>query len=195
VPYFTLVRLRLEYAAVVWNSITSTDVNKLERIQQKLRPSLSIGGTYRLHLQGRRNRFSKLASKQVACHLLAEPISSTLKIEAICSSETSVQTQRTTRRHIPEDDTLKNFDCPARVYCPPATGPCAVPFTRWQLLDCEVVGERQLLSNWPVQLLAEVFTQGQYLTSSYWPANWHRVNGPLQLSPGSSLSHCFSGSL
>jgi hypothetical protein len=44
------------------------------------------------------------------CHLLAcwftEPISSTLKMEAICSSETSVETQRTTLRHIPEDDTL-----------------------------------------------------------------------------------------
>jgi hypothetical protein len=46
------------------------------------------------------------------CHLLAcwfaEPISSTLKMEAICSSERSVQTQRTTRRHFPEDDTLQD---------------------------------------------------------------------------------------
>jgi hypothetical protein len=33
-------------------------------------------------------------------------ISSTLKMEAICSSETSVATQQTTRRHIPEDNTL-----------------------------------------------------------------------------------------
>jgi hypothetical protein len=41
----------------------------------------------------------------------AEPISSTLKIKAICSSETSVKTQRTTRRHIPEDDTLHNHRC------------------------------------------------------------------------------------
>jgi hypothetical protein len=32
-------------------------------------------------------------------------VSSTLKMEAICSSETSVDTQRTTRRHIAEDDT------------------------------------------------------------------------------------------
>jgi hypothetical protein len=32
--------------------------------------------------------------------------SSTLKMEAICSSETSDTTLRTTRRHIPEDDTL-----------------------------------------------------------------------------------------
>jgi hypothetical protein len=29
-------------------------------------------------------------------------------MEAICSSETSVATQQTTRRHIPEDDTLHN---------------------------------------------------------------------------------------
>jgi hypothetical protein len=36
----------------------------------------------------------------------AEPISSTLKMEVMCSSETSVETQPTTRRHIPEDDTL-----------------------------------------------------------------------------------------
>jgi hypothetical protein len=50
-----------------------------------------------------------------ACHLLAcwfaETISSTLKMEAICSSETSVETQRTMRPHIPEDDTLHNHRC------------------------------------------------------------------------------------
>jgi serine/threonine protein kinase len=32
-------------------------------------------------------------------------------MEAICSSETSVTTQETTRRHIPEDDTLHNHLC------------------------------------------------------------------------------------
>jgi hypothetical protein len=37
---------------------------------------------------------------------VAEPSSSTLKMDAICSSKTSVETQWTTRRHIPEDDTL-----------------------------------------------------------------------------------------
>jgi hypothetical protein len=36
----------------------------------------------------------------------AELVYSTLELEATCSSETSVETQRTTRRHVPEDDTL-----------------------------------------------------------------------------------------
>jgi hypothetical protein len=66
-----------------------------------------FGGTYCLHLQGRKNK----PSKKPACHLLshwflAQLIFSTLKMEAICSSETSVDTQWTTRRYIPEDGTL-----------------------------------------------------------------------------------------
>jgi hypothetical protein len=32
-------------------------------------------------------------------------------MEAICSSETSVETQQTTRRYIPEDGTLHNHRC------------------------------------------------------------------------------------
>jgi hypothetical protein len=60
-----------------------------------------FGGTCRLNLQGRRNKFSKKpASKQVPPAL-----------EAICSSETSVETQRTTWRYIPEDGTLHNHRC------------------------------------------------------------------------------------
>jgi hypothetical protein len=43
----------------------------------------------------------------LTCWFPAELISSTLKMEAICSSETSVDTQRTTRRNMPEDDTLQ----------------------------------------------------------------------------------------
>jgi hypothetical protein len=41
---------------------------------------------------------------------------STLKTEAICSSETSVDPQRTTRRHIPEDDTLYSSNIVICVY-------------------------------------------------------------------------------
>jgi hypothetical protein len=44
---------------------------------------------YRLHLQ-----------ELFACWFLAEIISLTLKMEAICSSETSVDTRQTTRRYI-----------------------------------------------------------------------------------------------
>jgi hypothetical protein len=42
----------------------------------------------------------------LACWFLAELIFSTLKMKAIFSSETSVDTQLTTRRYIPEVDTL-----------------------------------------------------------------------------------------
>jgi hypothetical protein len=41
--------------------------------------------------------------------VLGELISSTLKMEAICSSETSVETQRAKRRHFPEDVSAYRF--------------------------------------------------------------------------------------
>jgi hypothetical protein len=46
--------------------------------------------------------------------VLAQIISSTLKMEAICFSETPVATQQTTRRHIPEDDTLHEVVLPKK---------------------------------------------------------------------------------
>jgi hypothetical protein len=44
--------------------------------------------------------------------------SSTLKMEVIRSSETSGATQRTTRRHIPEDDTLNCTGCSKKASWP-----------------------------------------------------------------------------
>jgi hypothetical protein len=44
---------------------------------------------------------------------------STLKMEEICSSETSVDFQRTTRRYIPEDGTLHNHLCENLSSCIP----------------------------------------------------------------------------
>jgi hypothetical protein len=52
-----------------------------------------------------------LSFKQAYLLVLAEIISSALKMEAICSSEMWVATQQTTRGHIPEDDTLHNHHC------------------------------------------------------------------------------------
>jgi hypothetical protein len=50
--------------------------------------------------------------------VLAEIVSSTLKMEATCSSETSVASQQTTWCHIPEDDTLHNHRCEnLKSYC------------------------------------------------------------------------------
>jgi hypothetical protein len=71
--------------------------------------SRSFGRTYRLHVQGRRiSRATNVKAGDKQSRLLAtcSAYSSTLKMEAICSSETSADFQRTTRRYIPEDSTL-----------------------------------------------------------------------------------------
>jgi hypothetical protein len=64
-----------------------------------------FGGTYRLHLQGRKISWPKTSKQAGGEHILL----------AICSLvgsfETSVETQRTTRRHTPKDDTLHNHRC------------------------------------------------------------------------------------
>jgi hypothetical protein len=65
-----------------------------------LKVNRCFGGPYRLYLQG---RSLPPAFILVSC----STYTSTLKIEAICSNETSVEFQRTTRRYIPEDSTLQ----------------------------------------------------------------------------------------
>jgi hypothetical protein len=50
-------------------------------------------------------------------------------MEAICSSETSVETQRTARRYIPEDDTLQVllcFESQSVLVCSPVDEGCAL---------------------------------------------------------------------
>jgi hypothetical protein len=65
-----------------------------------------FGETYRLHFQGRRISWAR---NQRESPLLWSTYSSTLKMEAICSSETSADIQRTTRRYIPQDGILISF--------------------------------------------------------------------------------------
>jgi hypothetical protein len=57
-----------------------------------------FGGTYRLHLQGRKIRQRGTS------------VNAWQQMEAICSFETSVNT-RSTRRHIPEDGILHSHRC------------------------------------------------------------------------------------
>jgi hypothetical protein len=72
-----------------------------------LKVNRRFGGIYRLNSKSAPSKKLAWNSYQAcriwpACLLVfAELISSTLKMEAICSSEMSVETRRTTRRHIP----------------------------------------------------------------------------------------------
>jgi hypothetical protein len=73
-----------------------------------LKVNRRFGGTCRLHRQGRkisrtRKRENRWQAEQASF--------SALKMEAICSSETSADFQRTTRRYIPKDGTLHNHRC------------------------------------------------------------------------------------
>jgi hypothetical protein len=65
-----------------------------------------FGGTYRLHLQGKKILKRRTSSLQTPTHSgsLLEYFS-TLKMEAICSSETSVDFENIARRYNPGDIT------------------------------------------------------------------------------------------
>jgi hypothetical protein len=73
-----------------------------------LKVNQRFGGTYRLHIQGKR---SKLCLPPAFMLVSCSVYSPTLKMEATCSSETSVDFQRTTWCYIPEDSTLCNHCC------------------------------------------------------------------------------------
>jgi hypothetical protein len=90
-----------EYIASIFrveNISRATNQRESRWHAEPLRVNRLFGGTYRLHLH-----------LQVASLLsgwfLAQLIFSILKMEAIWSSETSVDTQRTTWRYIPENGT------------------------------------------------------------------------------------------
>jgi hypothetical protein len=70
-----------------------------------------FGGTYRLHLQGWRNNFSK--NQLSTCLRAGSCWNYVFDHEDGGDSffETSVAAQQTTRRHIPEDDTPHNHRC------------------------------------------------------------------------------------
>jgi hypothetical protein len=67
-----------------------------------LKVNRRFGGTCRIHLQGR--RINQARNQHESCSLA---YSSTLKMEATCFSETSVDFQQTTRHYIPEDRTFQ----------------------------------------------------------------------------------------
>jgi hypothetical protein len=65
-------------------------------------------GTYRIYLQSRKVSQSKKPTLIFACFTLVSSLacSSTMKVGAICPSETWVDLHQATRRYIPEDRTL-----------------------------------------------------------------------------------------
>jgi hypothetical protein len=69
---------------------------------------------------GSTKRSSKKPALSSGCYLLHAVLliySSVLKMEATCSSETSVEFQRTTRRYIPEDTNSLPYACIRQVLC------------------------------------------------------------------------------
>jgi hypothetical protein len=94
VPPRTSCYLRVMYLYIFW------DIPPCSHLKVNRR----FGGTCWLHLPGR--RISQARNQREAGSM-----NSSLKMEAIYSSATSVQIQRTTRRYIPEDRTLHNHRC------------------------------------------------------------------------------------
>jgi hypothetical protein len=74
-------------------------------------PSRRFGGACRHHLQGRRISQARHQRESRWQAQLCLPHSLTLKVKVTCSSETSVDFQRTTRRCILEDRSIHNHRC------------------------------------------------------------------------------------
>jgi hypothetical protein len=85
-----------------------------------LKVNRHFGGTYCLCLQGPRIRRERnqLKGRRQAELVFCLDYSSTLKMEATCSPEKSVDFQRTTRRYIPDDSsTLRPFSYRPIIKC------------------------------------------------------------------------------
>jgi hypothetical protein len=97
----------LTESTVSWD-ITACSLLKVNR---------RFGGTLCIHLQGRISReWYQLVSRWLDLPPALTLVSflayfSSIKMEAICSSETSVEFQQTTRRCIPVDRTVHNNRC------------------------------------------------------------------------------------
>jgi hypothetical protein len=76
-----------------------------------LKVNWRFGGTYRLHFQSRKISQAKTRMKAGGNQSCFSAYSLTLKMEAICYSETSVDSRQTARRFMPEDGTLHNHRC------------------------------------------------------------------------------------
>jgi hypothetical protein len=70
--------------------------------------------TFRRNIPSPSSGWKNIPSKSSACHLLSRWFLARLIFRLRCSSETSVDFQRTTRRYIPENSTLY-FNKPYRI--------------------------------------------------------------------------------
>jgi hypothetical protein len=106
----------LSFSVFKWVSSKSTTIWDITPCS-RLKANRHFGRTYRVFLQGRRiyrTRYQRESRWQEIWICLASVFtlvscsaySSTFKMEAVCSPETSIDFQRTTRLYIPEDSTL-----------------------------------------------------------------------------------------
>jgi hypothetical protein len=89
VLYATLVRPKLEYASVAWNSITSTDSSKLERVQIKfatLNHSRFCAGVCGSNYEGMLSRLNVSTLHSRRKHLGALFLINVFKNKISCSS-------------------------------------------------------------------------------------------------------------